>query len=132
MSLLFFRLFVCPYVRHCAVPLKRWNRSLPGSRTSVIWCRNYGVRKRLSAKSPASVYRIRSRAGENERKFLEIRCWRVKNYSWEKSILLNDGGKVRQTNKQTNKKTELFNSIQSNKISQTSRCQLPCIKRETL
>ena len=128
MNLLFFRLFVCPYVRHCTVPLKRWNRSLPSSRTSVIWCRNYGVRKRLSAKSPTSVYRIRSRAGENERKFLEIWCWRVKNYSWEKSILLNDGGKVKQTNKQTNKPNC---SIQSNKISQKSRCRPPSIKRET-
>ena len=96
----------------------------------MIWCRNYGVRTRLSAKSPTSVYRIRSHAGENERKFLEIRCWRVKNYSWEKSILLNDGGKVKKTNEQTNKQTELFNL--SNKIIQTSRCRPPCIKRETL
>ena len=96
----------------------------------MIWCRNYGVRTRLSAKSPTSAYRIRSHAGENERKFLEIRCWRVKNYSWEKSILLNDGGKVKKTNEQTNKQTELFNL--SNKIIQTSRCRPPCIKRETL
>ena len=96
----------------------------------MIWCRNYGVRTRLSAKSPTSVYRIRSHAGENERKFLEIRCWRVKNYSWDKSILLNDGGKLKKTNEQTNKQTELFNL--SNKIIQTSRCRPPCIKRETL
>ena len=52
--------------------LKRWNRSLPSSRTSVIWCRNYGVRTRLRAKSPSSVYRIKSRA--NERKFPETGC----------------------------------------------------------
>ena len=32
----------------------------------------------LRAKSPSSVYRIKSRA--DERKFSEIRCWRVKNY----------------------------------------------------
>ena len=66
--------------------LKRWNRPLPSSRTALIWCRNYGVRRRLSVKSPSSAYRTKSRAGENEQKFLEIRCWRVKNYSWERSI----------------------------------------------
>ena len=52
------RMFVCPYVRHSAFPLKRWNRSLPSSRTSVTWCRNYGVRTRLSAKSPSSFARL--------------------------------------------------------------------------
>ena len=35
--------------------LKRWNRSLPSSRTSEIWCRNYGMRTRLRAESPSSV-----------------------------------------------------------------------------
>ena len=68
----FFRLFVCPCVRHSAFLLKGWNRPLPSSRTSVIWCRNYGVRTRLRAKSPSSVYRIKSRA--NERKFPETGC----------------------------------------------------------
>ena len=68
----FFRLFVCPCVRHSAFLLKGWNRPLPSSRTSVIWCRNYGVRTRLRATSPSSVYRIKSRA--NERKFPETGC----------------------------------------------------------
>ena len=64
----FFRLFVCPCVRHSAFLLKGWNRPLPSSRT----LRNYGVRTRLRAKSPSSIYRIKSRA--NERKFPETGC----------------------------------------------------------
>ena len=82
----FFRLLVCPYVRHSAFLLKRWNRPLPNSRILVIWCRNYGVRTRLRAKSPSSVYRIKSRA--SERKFPEIRCWRVKNCLWARSLVM--------------------------------------------
>ena len=80
------RLFVCLYVRHYAFPLKRWNRPLPSSRTSVIWCRNYDVRTRLSENSSSSLYRTKSRVSENVRKFLEIRRWRLKHHSWERSI----------------------------------------------
>ena len=74
------------YLRHSAFLLKRWNRPIPNSQTLVIWCRNYGVKTRLRAKSPSSVYRIKSCA--SERKFPEIRCWRVKNYLWARSLVM--------------------------------------------
>ena len=121
------RLFVCLYVRHSAFPLKRWNRPLPSSRTSVIWCRNYDVRTRLSENSSSSVYRTKSRVSENVRKFLEIRRWRLKHYSWERRYLALWW-------RQSEKKKKKSRSVQlSKKTNQTSRfCRLPRITRETL
>ena len=118
------RLFVCLYVRHSAFPLKRWNRPLPSSRTSVIWCRNYDVRTRLSENSSSSVYRTKSCVSENVRKVLEIRRWRLKHYSWEREKHL--AWWWRQSEKKKKKKL-------SKKTNQTSRfCRPPRITRETL
>ena len=55
---LYLALWECHFMEF---PLKRCNRPVPSSRTSEIWCQNYGLRTRLSAKSPSSVYRTKSR-----------------------------------------------------------------------
>ena len=51
-------------------------------------------------KSLSSVLIIKYRGGENERKFVEIHCGRVKNYLCERGTQLSNGSK--------GKKRELF------------------------
>ena len=45
---------------------------------SVIWCRNYGAQRKLSAKSLSSVWRVKCSGGENDRRVLGIQCGSVK------------------------------------------------------
>ena len=55
-------------------------------------------------KSLSSVLIIKYRGGENERKFVEIHCGRVKNYLCERGTQLSNGSK--------GKKRELFDLCQ--------------------
>ena len=66
----------------------------------------------------------REKEAKSEVALTGIRCWRVKNYLWERRIKLGAGGKVKK------KKAELFNL--SKKTDQTSRFfRTPRNKRET-
>ena len=57
---------------------KAKSTTILSSRGSVIWCGNYGAQRRLSSKSLSSVWRIKCRGGENDRRVLGIQCGRVK------------------------------------------------------
>ena len=39
----------------CEYPIRTFTANIQCSRGSVIWCRNYGARTRLSAKAPSSI-----------------------------------------------------------------------------
>ena len=91
------------------ISTKITNRALPSSRGSVIWSQNYRAKTRLSVKSLSSVLIIKYRGGENERKFVEIHCGRVKNYLCERGTQLSNDSK--------GKKKENF-SIYARKLQQ--------------
>ena len=59
------------------------------------------LRREDEAKCEVALFGMKCPGGENERKFLEIQCGRVKYYLWERGIQLSDGGKGK-------KKAELF------------------------